>query len=56
MAVISQLLPYNQFIQLSDETIDNLWSILEAQLLASPDIMQHLKGEFERTVVPALKR
>jgi len=56
MAMVSQLLPHERFIELSDDTINNIWSILYAEMLQSPQIMDHLRGQVQEKVLPALER
>jgi hypothetical protein len=41
---------------LNDETIDNIYNILEAEILESPEILEHLRGAVNEKVVPALKK
>jgi hypothetical protein len=55
MTLVSQLLPHEQFVNLSDEKIDNIWSILEAEMLQSPEVMEHLRGRMKEKVSPVIQ-
>jgi hypothetical protein len=54
MTLVSQLIPRDQFINLSDEKIDNIWSILEAEILQSPEVLEHLRSSLKKNVTPHL--
>jgi hypothetical protein len=56
MALISQLLAPEDFVKLSKQEVDNLWSIAYAEILKSPDLISSLRAQMEERVLPVVRR
>ena len=54
MAILSQLIPTREFLALSEDQLDTLYSLVEAEAMKNPEFMKHLTNKFQKDILPAM--